>query len=518
MVGDDRLMTPSDPSSPWRRAALFATPALIVFLLDRFSPALLAVAGATALCFAADTLIRRRQGATAAYVVPATSPIPTTGPSLREIDVAAHGALVDDLTGLANRRALHRRLEDALAEPDARAALLLLDVDAFKDVNDTLGHDAGDLVLRQVGRRLEHVAIEADLLARIGSDEFAVLLTGGEADEAAAVGRRLRTLLEAPLEVEGLGIRLGTNIGIALAPRHATDATGLARRADVAMHLAKTQRTGIELYAPERDRHSPARLALTAELHGAIEAGELEVHFQPQADTRTGAVCGAEALVRWRHPEHGLMPPAAFLPLAERAGLMGPLALLVLEEAIGACAGWRAAGHDLTVAVNLSVTNLMDPDLPAEIAALLRQGGLQPRQLELEITEDVVMADAVGPIGVLHELKELGVRLSLDDFGTGYSSMAYLKHLAVDALKIDRSFVRDMAESHEDAAIVRSIVALAHALDLTVVAEGVASQHAWYAVRDAGCDVAQGFHLGRPMAAEGFTEWLTAHGAGRSAV
>ncbi|MCW2993209.1 MAG: signal transduction protein containing a rane domain an and a domain, partial [Conexibacter sp.] len=432
-----------------------------------------------------------------------------------QLDLAGHGALVDDLTGLANRRALHRRLEEALAEPGARAALLLFDVDAFKDVNDTLVHDAGDVVLRQVGHRLEHVAIEADLLARVGSDEFAVLLTGGAADEASAVGRRLRTLLEAPLEVSGLGIRLGTNIGIALAPRHAADATGLARRADVAMHLAKTQRTGIELYSPERDRHSPARLTLTAELHGALEAGELEVHFQPQADVRSGEVCGAEALVRWRHPEHGLMPPAAFLPLAERAGLMGPLALLVLEQAIRHCASWRAAGHDLTVAVNLSVTNLMDPDLPAEVAALLREGRLAPRHLELEITEDVVMADAVGPIGVLHELKELGVRLSLDDFGTGYSSMAYLKHLAVDAMKIDRSFVRDMAESHEDAAIVRSIVALAHALDLTVVAEGVASQRAWYAVRDAGCDVAQGFELGRPMAPEGFAAWL-AERSGRS--
>jgi diguanylate cyclase (GGDEF)-like protein len=494
----------------WRRSLLFAVPVVLSLLIDRLLSADLAAGViAVALCVALDQGLRRRRRlgpAVLGFVAPATA---ATTP-LRELDVAGHEALVDDLTGLANRRGLHRRLEEALAEPDARASLLLLDVDAFKDVNDTLGHEAGDHVLRQVALRLEHVAIEADVLARVGGDEFAVLLTGGEADDAAAVGRRLRTLLEAPLEVDGLGIRLGTNIGIALAPRHATDAAGLARRADVAMHLAKTHRTGIEVYAPERDRHSPARLALTAELHSAIEANQLEVHFQPQADTRTGAVTGAEALVRWRHPEHGLMPPAAFLPLAERAGLMGPLALLVLEQAIAQCAAWRRTGHDLTVAVNLSVTNLMDPDLPAEVAALLREAGLPPQALELEITEDVVMADAVGPIGVLHELKELGVRLSLDDFGTGYSSMAYLKHLAVDALKIDRSFVRDMADSHEDAAIVRSIVALAHALDLTVVAEGVASQRAWFAVRDAGCDLAQGFQLGRPMAAEGFANWLAA--------
>ena len=388
--------------------------------------------------------------------------------------------------------------------------------DPMRAVADTLGPDAADRVLALVAQRLEHVAIEADLLARLGGGEFAVLLCGESAEEANAVGRRLRTLLEAPLEVEGLAIRLGANIGVALAPRHATDATGLMRRADVAMHLAKTHRTGIEVYAPERDRHSPARLALTAQLHGAIDEGQLEVHFQPQADTRTGAVTGAEALVRWRHPEHGLMPPAAFLPLAERAGLMGPLALLVLEQAIDACASWRAAGHDVTVAVNLSVTNLMDPDLPAEVEALLRERGLDPRALELEITEDVVMADAVGPIGVLHELKELGVRLSLDDFGTGYSSMAYLKHLAVDALKIDRSFVRDMADSPEDAAIVRSIVALAHALDLTVVAEGVASSRAWFAVRDAGCDLSQGYQLGRPMPVATFSEWLASR-AGRAA-
>jgi diguanylate cyclase (GGDEF)-like protein len=451
-----------------------------------------------------SSLIPRRAASTAV-----ASPAP-----LRELDLAGHEALVDHLTGLANRRALHHRLDEALAEPGARAALLVLDVDAFKDVNDTLGHDAGDLVLRRVAERLEHVALEADLLARVGGDEFAVLLTGEQAGESGTVARRLRTLLEAPLEVEGLGLRLGSSIGIALAPRHAADATGLARRADVAMHLAKTRRTSVEVYAPEHDRHSPARLALTAELHGAVEAAQLEVQYQPQADVRTGAIRGAEALVRWRHPEHGLMPPAAFLPLAERAGLMGPLSLLVLEQAIADCARWRAAGHDLTVAVNLSVTNLMDPDLPAEVAALLRQAGLDARHLELEITEDVVMADAVGPIGVLDELKELGVRISLDDFGTGYSSMAYLKHLAVDALKIDRSFVRDMADSHEDAAIVRSIVALAHALDLEVVAEGVASQDAWFAARDAGCDVAQGFQVGRPMAAAGFTTWLAQQGDG----
>ena len=451
-----------------------------------------------------SSLLPRRGGSTAVAA-------PT---ALRELDVAGHEALVDHLTDLANRRGLHRRLDEALAEPDARAALLILDVDAFKDVNDTLGHDAGDLVLRRVAQRLEHVALEADLLAHVGGDEFAVLLTGEQAAEAGAVARRLRTLLEAPLEVEGLGLRLGSSIGIALAPRHAADATGLARRADVAMHLAKTRRTGIEVYAPEHDRHSPARLALTAELHGALEDGQLEVQYQPQADVRTGAVRGAEALVRWRHPEHGLMPPAAFVPLAERAGLMGPLSLLVLEQAIAACAQWRAAGHDLRVAVNLSVTNLMDPDLPVEVAALLREAGLDARHLELEITEDVVMAEAVGPIGVLDELKELGVRLSLDDFGTGYSSMAHLKHLAVDALKIDRSFVHDMAQSQEDAAIVRSIVALAHALDLEVVAEGVASQEAWFAVRDAGCDLAQGFQVGRPMVAAGFTAWLAQQGEG----
>jgi diguanylate cyclase (GGDEF)-like protein len=509
-------MLPSLRQRWWWPSLLLAATVLAALALGALldSPAL-GAAIALALGLAAQLLPGDRPA-----TAPASGSAPAVPPAsvgaLRELDVAGHGAQTDDLTGLANRRALHGRLETALAEPGARAALVLFDVDAFKDVNDTLGHRAGDRVLALVAQRLEHVAIEADLLARVGGDEFAVLLTGDGADEANAIGRRIRTLLEAPLEVEGLAIRLGANIGIALAPRHAADAIGLARRADVAMHLAKAHRTGIEVYTPERDRHSPARLALTAQLHGAIDGGQLEVHFQPQADTRTGAVIGAEALVRWRHPEHGLMPPAAFLPLAERAGLMGPLALQVLDEAVAACAAWRADGHDLTVAVNLSVTNLMDPDLPAEIAALLREHDLDPVHLELEITEDVVMADAVGPIGVLHELKELGVRLSLDDFGTGYSSMAYLKHLAVDALKIDRSFVRDMAESAEDAAIVRSIVALAHALDLTVVAEGVASSRAWFAVRDAGCDLAQGYQIGRPMPIDAFGDWLAAR-SGRAA-
>jgi diguanylate cyclase (GGDEF)-like protein len=479
-----------------RRIALFAAPALAAFAIDRLLSAdLAAVVVAVVLCVFVDALLHTRRR-------------PSRAPT-REIDVAGHDALRDELTGLANRRAVYRRLAEALGDhDDARAAVLLLDVDGFKDVNDTLGHLAGDLVLRQVGRRLEHVALEADLIARLGGDEFAVVLVGRPAEDASVVARRLRELLEQPLEVEGLRIRLGSSIGIAMAPRHAADAAELVQRADVAMHVAKSQRTGIEVYAPEQDRHSRARLALTAELHSAIESGELEVHFQPQADPSTGNVTGAEALVRWRHPEHGLMPPAAFLPLAERSGLMGPMALFVLQTAIRECAAWRAAGHDLTVAVNLSVTNLADPDLPLEVAALLAQGGLDPRHLELEITEDIVMAEAVGPIGVLHELKEIGVRLSLDDFGTGYSSLAYLKHLAVDSLKIDRSFVRDVADGREDAAIVRSIVALAHTLDLTVVAEGVASEASWYAVRDAGCDLAQGFWLGRPMAADGFRRWL----------
>jgi diguanylate cyclase (GGDEF)-like protein len=403
---------------------------------------------------------------------------------------------------------VYARLTDALTEDDPRAAVVLLDVDGFKDVNDTLGHLAGDLVLRQVAQRLQHVALEADLIGRLGADEFAVVLAGRSAEDASAVGRRVRDLLEQPLEVEGLRIALGTSVGIALAPRHAATAAELVQRADVAMNVAKTQRTGIEVYAAEHDNRSPARLTLTAELHTALESGALEVHYQPKADVATGAVVGAEALVRWRHPEHGMMPPASFLPLAERSGLMGPLALFVLERAIAQCAAWHAEGHDLTVAVNLSVTNLADPDLPTEVATLLRQCGLEPQHLELEITEDIVIAEAIGPIGVLHELKELGVRLALDDFGTGYSSLAYLKHLAVDTVKIDRSFVRDVAESREDAAIIRSIVALAHALNLSVVAEGVASQASWHAVRAAGCDVAQGFWLGRPMAAEGFAVWL----------
>jgi diguanylate cyclase (GGDEF)-like protein len=484
------------PSVRW---AVFAIPALLAWSLGRVLAAdLAAIALAVGLCAAFDAALRSRSRR--ADVRRSGAP--------GELDLAGHHALRDELTGLANRHAVYARLTDALSEEDARAAIVVLDVDGFKDVNDTLGHLAGDLVLRQVAQRLEHVALEADLLGRLGADEFVVVLVGPGAEEASAVGRRLRDLLDQPLEVDGLRIRLGTSLGIAVAPRHATTADELVRRADVAMNVAKEQRTGIEVYAAEHDGGSPARLALTAELHTAIESGQLEVHFQPKAHFATGEVFGAEALVRWRHPEHGLMPPAAFLPLAERSGLMGPLALFVLERAIGQCAAWRAGGRDLTVAVNLSVTNLSDPDLPNDVAALLRQGGLEPRHLELEITEDIVIAQAMGPIGVLHELKELGVRLALDDFGTGYSSLAYLKHLAVDTVKIDRAFVRDVAGSREDAAIVRSIVALAHALDLTVVAEGVASQASWHAARAAGCDIAQGFWLGRPLPAERFVEWL----------
>ena len=440
------------------------------------------------------------------------------GPALsRELAVARHDAMTDEVTGLANRRGLHARLEQALGEGDGRVALLLLDLDGFQDINDTLGHAAGDLVLCEVARRLEHVALDTDLLARIGGDEFAILMSGAATRDATHVARRVRARMEQTIAVDGLRVRLGTAMGLALAPDHAATAVELGERADVALRLAKARRTSIEVYTAAAHPRSRARLTLTADLPVAIARDQLEVHFQPQADARTGAVVGAEALVRWRHPEHGLMPPEAFLPLAERAGLMGPLAVAVLDQAIRACVGWRAAGHDLSVAVNLSVTNLQDPDLPGDIADLLRDADLEPQHLEVEITEEVVMADAVVAIDVLHELKALGVRVSLDDFGTGYSSMAYLKDLAVDALKVDRSFVRDMAASREDAAIVRSIVALAHTLDLTVVAEGVPSAATLAAVCETGCDAAQGFHLGAPMPAREFAGWLDAHAQQRAA-
>jgi len=417
----------------------------------------------------------------------------------------------DALTDLPNRALLHERIRATLGDlSDAPRplALLLLDLDGFKEVNDTFGHERGDTLLRQVADRLQAVTRADDTVARLGGDEFAVLLPGADAAGAARVAAAIRTALDAPLPVEGLLLRVGASVGGALAPTHGLDGDTLLRRADVAMYVAKRTRQGYALYEPTQDQHSPERLALGGALRDALEQGALTLHYQPQVDLATGRVTGVEALVRWPHPAQGLIPPDRFIPLAEQTGLIAPLTEWVLAEAIRQCRAWQRAGLLMGVSVNLSMWNLHDPTLPDRVAALLRDHGVAPAWLRLELTESALMADPERALAVVARLSGLGVGLAVDDFGSGYSSLAYLKTLPVDELKIDKGFVREMATDETDRAIVASTVALGHALGLRVVAEGIEDQATWEMLGGMGCDVAQGYYMSRPLPATDLQRWV----------
>ena len=391
-----------------------------------------------------------------------------------------HQALHDDLTDLPNRALLYDRMEAALTAAERSgepAALLLVDLDRFKEVNDTLGHDSGDRLLEEVAARLQGVVRRGDTLARLGGDEFAVLLRGlPDRGMAAELAGRLQDAIARPFLLNGVSAVLDASIGIAHCPEHGTDVHTLVQRADVAMYDAKRSRTSIETYSPDRDPYSSERLQLLGELRAAIGAGELVLHFQPKVDVPTQRVIGVEALVRWQHPVHGLLGPVEFVPLAERTGAIGDLTRWVLDNALAQARVWRDAGLDLTMAVNLAAPNIADATLPDAVAELLERHGVPGDRLECEISEHTVMADPRRAMAILERLRALGVRLSLDDFGTGHSSLSYLKRLPLDEVKIDRSFVMGMTDDDNDAAIVRTTIDLARNLGLEVVAEGVESQ------------------------------------------
>jgi diguanylate cyclase (GGDEF)-like protein len=444
-------------------------------------------------------------------VVVALSRLALTFREVRALAETRRQATTDELTGLANRRFLYERLSEDLGEANAQGrplTLLVADLDGFKELNDTLGHQAGDLLLKQLGPRVLDVLRAGDTLARLGGDEFAVLLPGLDAKDAVAVVERVQAAIDEPFTIRGLTIHIEASIGIASFPEHAADAEALVQRADVAMYQAKESRAGHETYAPERDLHSRDRLSLMGDLRGAIEKGELELHYQPKVDLRTLQVTGVEALVRWRHPERGLLGPMEFIPLAEQTALMRPLTLHVMDSALRQCKLWRDDGLVLTVAVNLSVPNLLDTRLPSDVRDLLERWQVPPDQLNLEVTENIILADPVRVIGVLGELKRTGISLSLDDFGTGSSSLAYLKRLPVDELKIDRSFVMAMEDSPADEVIVRSTTELAQRLGLRVVAEGVETAAAWEHLARTGCEEAQGYYLQRPVPAAELGKWI----------
>ena len=413
-------------------------------------------------------------------------------------------ALHDALTGLPNRVLFRDSATEGLAAAgDAMSAVMLLDLDRFKEINDTLGHHIGDLLLKEVGSRIGESVRSDDMVARLGGDEFAIFIGNVESAEIALqIAGQVRTALAEPFVVEDLFLHVDGSVGIALAPDHGSDIDTLLQRADVAMYVAKDTHSGSRLYTPDDDPHSRRRLKLLSDLRTGLEQHDLILHYQPKADFRTGRISDVEALVRWIHPELGLVPPNDFIPLAERSGLIGPLTEYVLLEAITRAADWRTRGIDLRVSVNLSVRSLMDLELPSRISAMLAAAGLPAAFLELEITESTVMADPVRAMSVLQPLSDMGVRLSIDDFGTGYSSLAYLRQLPISELKIDRSFVSAMTTSENDAVIVRSTIEMAKNLGLETVAEGVETPEEEAALRRLGCEYLQGYLLSRPLPAE----------------
>jgi diguanylate cyclase (GGDEF)-like protein len=424
-----------------------------------------------------------------------------------------HQTLHDALTGLPNRVLLRKRMERALVHASGGGdlmAVLLIDLDHFKEINDTLGHLHGDLLLREIAQRLAAVVRPGDTVARLGGDEFAVLLEPVSSPvQAISLAQSLRGRIAEPIDVEGVVMRTEASIGVAVAPDHGDDVDTMLRRADIAMYVAKGGRTGVEAYADAQESHSPARLALAGELRRALEQRELAVYYQPQAAISTGLVTGVEALVRWHHPTRGLVGPDLFVPLAENTGLIGPLTMVVLDTSLAQVRLWDGLGVHLDLAVNLSTRSLLDRALPGIVSKMLARHGMAPERLELEITESMIASDPERALEVLAQLRAVGVRLALDDFGTGYSSLANLRDLEVERLKIDRSFTQSMIERHSDAVIVASTVDLAHQLGLEVVAEGVETREAWERLREMRCDLAQGYFLSRPMAAEHATAWLT---------
>ena len=422
-------------------------------------------------------------------------------------------ATTDELTGLANRERFRARLDQRIATAranDESFGVMLLDLDRFKEVNDTLGHHFGDELLRDLGPRLAQAIGPEGLVARLGGDEFAVLpgeMTN-DTDELEAIAQRLIRCVHQPVVVDEMTLEVGVSIGVSRFPRDGDDPHSLLRSADVAMYAAKEAHAGCKVYAAALDRHSVRRLSVLSEFRRALDSDEIVVFYQPIMHMDGTRPHGAEGLVRWQHPELGLLPPSDFLGIVEQTGLIQPLTRQVLEQAVAQCARWRQAGRELTVSVNLSVRNLLDPDLPSLIGDLLSLYGLVPEALQLEITESMLMSDPDRSLVTLTRLNQLGVGLSVDDYGTGYSSLANLRRLPIDELKIDRSFVSPMLSDESDLIIVRSTINLGHDLGLKVVAEGIEDEATLHRLAGLGCDFAQGYHFSKPLAPAAFDQWI----------
>jgi diguanylate cyclase (GGDEF)-like protein len=426
-------------------------------------------------------------------------------------------AYEDGLTGLPNRAMFNEQLEQEVRRSrrsGAAVAVLLLDLDRFKAINDTLGHPVGDQALREVGRRVRGALRESDIVARLGGDEFAVMLATGDAERAPAVAAKIAKSLEEPIVIEGQSMDLGASIGIAHFPRHAEDASGLLRAADVAMYAAKRDKSGTSTYDPGHDERRQEHLTLLGELRRAVESDELILQYQPKVGLREGATPAVEALVRWRHPARGMVPPGEFIPFAEQTGYIGAITRWAIDRSIRQCGAWRRSGLDVRVSVNVSARDLRDgAALARDVEAALREHGVPAALVCFEITESGLMEDPRGAQATLALLREIGIAASIDDYGTGYSSLVYIKQLAVAELKIDRTFVSGMEADGRNAAIVRSTIELGHNLGLSVVAEGVETGHELAELRRFGCDYAQGYHFARPMDAAIVEAWWRGGGA-----
>jgi diguanylate cyclase (GGDEF)-like protein/PAS domain S-box-containing protein len=431
----------------------------------------------------------------------------------RQAELNRHQARHDSLTGLPNRVLFQDRAGQVIlaAQREGRGvAVMVMDLDRFKEINDTLGHASGDRLLVEAARRLQATLRDADTIARLGGDEFAILLHDGSPDAVAGAAARIQTAFTDPFWLDGLPLQIEASVGAAIYPEHASDVAGLIQRADIAMYVAKRGNSGWEMYDHSQDGHQPQRLSLISELRRAIDERELVLHYQPKLDLRSGQVASVEALLRWHHPTRGLVGPNEFIDVAQETSLIKPLTLYVIDDALRQCRAWLEDGLTLAVAVNVSTRNLIDLDFPEQVGALLAKWGIGPELLELEITESAIVADMFRMRGVLERLGAMGLRLSVDDFGTGYTSLGYLRRLPISELKIDRSFVSHMATSEEDAVIVRSTIDLGRNLGLGVVAEGVEDAEVLEALRELGCDVAQGYLLSRPIPAVELTAWLSA--------
>jgi len=421
-----------------------------------------------------------------------------------------HLALHDPLTDLPNRSLFHDRVGSAISmagRSGLGVSVVLMDLDRFKEINDALGHHNGDSLLIEVSRRLVSVVRRSDSVARLGGDEFAVLVPAIAGPESVTrVVEELLRAFERPFELEELVLKVEASMGLAIYPQHGLDSGTLIRHADVAMYASKHSRAGYEVYQSTRDEHTRDRLALVEGLRKAVANGEFALHYQPKVDTATGRVVGVEALLRWYH-NGSFVPPSLFIPLAEHTGLIGLMTMWVIETVARQSRTWEDSGLSLNIAINLSMRNLFDRGLPKQIAEVIAQRGMAPERLELEITESGIAADPIRAEAVLGDLSSMGLTLSIDDFGTGHSSLSRLKRLPVGELKIDQSFVTNMVQDKTNAAIVRSIIELGHNLDLRVVGEGVETSGALNQLRAFGCDIVQGYYLGRPLPAAEFLTW-----------